>query len=88
MGQKRTWPTALNHLVGTGNQRRRHCEAERLGSLEIDCKLKLCRQLNRKMARLLAPENPGYITAGSAVSVRLTRPITDQSAGGLEPLNT
>jgi hypothetical protein len=47
----------LDHLVGAGEQRWWHVEAERLGSFEVDRQLEPCRRLHREVGRLLALED-------------------------------
>src|SRR5262249_43467655 len=43
---------SFDHLVGAGQQRRRHLQPERLGRLEVDDKLELARVLHRKIGGL------------------------------------
>ena len=46
----------FDHLVGAGEERRRHGEAERFGGLHIDRQLKFGRCLHRQVCGLGAPE--------------------------------
>jgi hypothetical protein len=55
--------TLFDHLVGAGEQRQRHGEAERPGGLEVDDQLDLGGLLNRQVGGLLALENPAGIEA-------------------------
>ena len=54
-------PSSFDHLVGAGEHRRWHFEAERLCSLEIDHQLELGRRLDRQIARLLAAQQKAEI---------------------------
>ena len=67
----------LDHLVGAVLSRnRRHVEAERLGSLEVDHQLELGRQLDGKVGRFCAFER----------SCRRRMPGADTSAGPIDPV--
>jgi hypothetical protein len=47
----------FDHLVGAGDERRRHVEAERLGGLEIDDELEVGRRLNGQVGGFVALED-------------------------------
>jgi hypothetical protein len=70
----------LDHLVGAGEQRRRHREAERAGRLEIDHELELGRLMHRKACRLLALEDAVDVAGSAPVEISRVGPVGDQAA--------
>src|SRR5947209_4814214 len=60
---------SLDHLVSAGEERGRHCEAERLGGPEIDRELEFGRRMNWQVGRLLALEDAIHVTRSATVLV-------------------
>ena len=74
----------FDHLVGTGQQRGWHGEAECLGGLEIDHELVLGRRLHRQVCWLLAFQNAVDVARRAAVWIDQVRAIGCQAAAGGE----
>jgi len=62
-GPKSRHAHLFDHLVRARLQCRRHAQAERLGSREVDVQLNLCCPLYRQLGGLVALENPAGIDA-------------------------
>src|ERR1700692_2587907 len=73
------WPRSFDHLVGTGEQRRRHVKPENLGRLEIYHQFKLCGPLNRQIGWALALENSSSINSKRVISICETPSIAHQA---------
>src|SRR6266446_9957590 len=76
---------SFDDLVGAGEDRWRHGEAERLGGLEIDDQLESRRLLDRQISRLLALEDLSDVNAEPVKGGREAGSIADQAAGFGEP---
>src|SRR5262249_14294798 len=67
--------TLLDHVVGSGEQRRRDGEAERFRCLEVDDQLELGRLLHRQSAGLRAFEDAVDIGRGAAEEIGEVRSV-------------
>jgi hypothetical protein len=65
-------------------QRGRHCEAERLGGLEVDHQLVFGRRLHRQICRLLTLEDTIDVAGGAPELIEIVSPVGDQAAFGAE----
>src|SRR5262249_1361447 len=71
----------FDHLVGAGEQRGWHLEAERLGGIEIDHELELGQLDDRQVGRLLALGNPARLISCLTIGISKAGSITHQAAG-------
>src|SRR5262249_53353991 len=71
----------FDHLVGAGEQRRGHLDAERLGSLEVDYELEARRLHDRQVARFLTFEDAPSIPSCFSTDFIAIRAVTHQAAG-------
>jgi hypothetical protein len=64
----------FDHFVGATQHRKRHCQAECLGGLEIDDQFDLGRLLNRQISGFRAVKNLPCADTHQAIRFRLMAP--------------
>src|SRR5262245_24831859 len=72
---------SFGHLVGAEQCRRRHVEAERLGDLEIENKLKFCCPLDWKIGGIGALENLVHEEGRATIDRNGVYSVADHAAG-------
>src|SRR5215471_3333643 len=77
-------PASLDHLVGAGEDRWRHRQAERLCGFQVDDKLECGRLLDRQIGRLGSLEDLSGVNADQAKGGCEARSVADQAAGSSE----
>src|SRR6516165_2987504 len=70
----------LDHLVGGGEESRRHVDTELFRGLGIDDQLVLGRGLNRKVGGLLAFENAVHVACCAYVGINRCWPVGEETA--------
>src|SRR6266542_5156592 len=77
-------PDLLDNLVGAGEQRCRHGEAQRLGGAKVDDQLDDRRLLDRQIGGLGAPEDLSRVSTAQVKGRSEACSIADQAAGSGE----
>jgi hypothetical protein len=77
-GQQRD--SVLSGVAGGRQERFRDGQTERLGGLEIDHQVVLCRRLHGQISRLLAPQDAIDVAGGLSILLDDTESIGDQTA--------
>jgi hypothetical protein len=72
-------PPRIDHLVGAGEQRRRHVEAERFRGRQVHDQIEFGRLLDREVARLCPAQNLVDIVGGPPEHVRKVWSIGHQT---------
>ena len=73
---ERTFVASFDHLIGSGDQRWRHGEAEHAGGLVVDDQLELRRLHDWQFRRLGALEDAASIDADLTIRVRDVASVT------------
>jgi hypothetical protein len=71
----------IDYLVGGGQQRFRHGQAERLGGLEVDDEFELTHLHDRQIGRFRSPKNASDVNSDLTITFGNIVTITDQAAG-------
>jgi hypothetical protein len=69
----------LDHLVGTGEDRLRQGEAERLGGLEVDRELEMGRLLHGQLAGRGAAKDTNHVIRGAPAQLGKVGAITEET---------
>src|SRR6516165_4159218 len=72
--------TSFDHLVGGGEQRWRHREAEYPGSLRVEDQFELCCSHHRQVRRLSALKDAASLDAELTIGIRQAGPVAHQPA--------